>query len=136
MENKVVVVERVNPIPKKDNETLLDADQILQDLYKESYSDNLMPPRDLKRIKHENDVKKFVNLIDSGSNKDRITNEDLKAIDPASKLENLESEFFHAKQQLLKNIRSIESLKSQIYKLYSELYPNLSAEEIKTKFTY
>ena len=88
--------------------------------------------RNLKKIKEENDTKKLANI----ANQKNHYNNDLESIDPIYKLKKLEAEFFSAKQELNKNIRLVENLKSKMYKTYQEMFPDLSIEEIKAKFTY
>lgn len=140
---KVLFVKQVQlPInTKKDSENNLDTHEMLGSLLKEfdlsETKEEVIPSRDLKKIKHEYNAKKIAKLVELNSaGTDHITDDDLKSLNPSSKLEILENEFFHAKHQLLKNIRLMENLKSQMFKLYHELYPDLSVEEIREKFTY
>lgn len=141
---KVVVVNQVK-FPKEDkSEKDLYTNELVSSLLSEMESlntnDDSVPVRDLKKIKHDRDAKTLSNLVDlNNSPKDKVTIEDLeylKNADPSKKIEALEIEFFTAQQQILKNIRTMETLKVKMFKLYQEIYPNLSAETIQEKFKY
>lgn len=138
---KVFVVNQVKFPKEEKSEKELDTNEVVSSLLSEmerlDIKENEIPSRDLKKIKHDRDAKKLAELAELVEfNGDVITEDDFKVINPVYKLEKLESEFFAAKQQLNKNIRAVENYKSRIYKLYQEIFPELSIENIKEKFTY
>lgn len=142
---KVIVVNKVKNIGSSIEGDSKEFQSVLQELMQENDLDMLnevIPSRNLekikednlKKVKEDNSIKIVKGPIEGLE--DRDLNKLQNILDPNGKIEELESKFFLAKQSYFKNIRTMEMLKEEIYKLYQKIYPNLTVAELHEKFKY
>lgn len=104
---------------------------------KSKFNNNIFRPS-RERERNDKPLPRKINysLKSNGHYAHGFNDEEIMLLDPDFELDKLESEFFKCKSRAFKNIRDLKVLETKIYKKYQEMYPDMSIEDIKSKFNY